>query len=349
MESINIVYIDRIGNLLERFRGIRVLVIGDFMLDECLWGHIVRISPEAPVPILNVARRQKRLGGAGNVVKNLRSLGVQVSAIGVVGNDSTGKSISSQLNRIGVDAEMVSEAPRTSTRKTRLMSLEHGQQVFRFDRETAHPIKAATEQCIIKFLYAFAGTAHAIICSDYLKGALTLAVLRAAIEVGWTHHVPVVMSPKGSDAIRYRGADVLIQNQKELELMSGFAIKGEDSLVAASQRVLALLQAQSLLVTRSAKGMSLFQKSGDTFRETHIATMARSVYDVTGAGDTVASVFTAGIACGANHETAAILANLAAGIVVGKRGTACVTTAEILHSSHENLVTQADSARQAVS
>jgi D-beta-D-heptose 7-phosphate kinase/D-beta-D-heptose 1-phosphate adenosyltransferase len=336
------VSINKITDLLERFRGIRVLVLGDFMLDEYLWGHILRISPEAPVPVLSVARRQQTLGGAGNVARNLRSLGVRVSAVGVVGKDSTGKSIVRQLERIGVDTEMVCEAPRTSTRKTRLMSVEHGQQVFRFDRETHRPINTTTEQRVISLLYAMAGTAQAIMCSDYLKGALTLAVLRAAIEVGLTQGVPVVISPKGSDANRYRGADVLIQNQKELELMSGCAINGEDSFVAAAHKALALLQTQSLLVTRSAKGMSLFQKSGDAIRECHVPTVARSVYDVTGAGDTAASVFTAGIAGGADHETAAIMANLAAGIVVGKRGTACVTPAEIIQDEH--LVVQAATA-----
>jgi rfaE bifunctional protein kinase chain/domain len=338
------VSIDKITRLLERFRGIRVLVLGDFMLDEYLWGQILRISPEAPVPVLSVARRQQTLGGAGNVARNLRNLGVQVSAVGVIGTDSTGESIVRQLKRNGIDTEMVCEAPRTSTRKTRLMSLEHGQQVFRFDRETDREINATTEQRIITLLNAFAGTVQAIMCSDYLKGALTLAVLRAAVEVGSTHHVPVVISPKGSDASRYRGADVLIQNQKELELMSGLAIHGDDSLVVAAHRAIGLLQTRSLLVTRSAKGMSLFQKSADTVRECHIPTVTQSVYDVTGAGDTAASAFTAGIAAGADHETAAILANLAAGIVVGKRGTACVTPEEIVQGLYERRLVQAATA-----
>jgi D-beta-D-heptose 7-phosphate kinase/D-beta-D-heptose 1-phosphate adenosyltransferase len=337
----NTMCIEQIEDLLNRLRGIRVLVLGDFMLDECLWGHVLRISPEAPVPVLNVVRRQQTLGGAGNVAKNLQSLGVQVSTIGVVGNDSTGKSIVRQLTRIGVDTEMICEASRISTRKTRMMSIEHGQQVFRFDRETARPIDAAAEQRVISSLRAVAETVQAITCPDYLKGTLTLDVLRAAIEVGEMHQVPVVISPKGSDASRYCGADVLIQNQKELELLSGSAINGEDSLVVAAHRALGLLQTRSLLVTRSAKGMSLFQRSADTIREAHIPTVARSVYDVTGAGDTVAGVFTAGIAAGADHQTAAILANLAAGIVVGKRGTASVTAGEILESSHDYLLSRA--------
>jgi D-beta-D-heptose 7-phosphate kinase/D-beta-D-heptose 1-phosphate adenosyltransferase len=338
------VSIDNISYLLERFQRLHVLVLGDFMLDEYLWGHILRISPEAPVPVLSVARRQQTLGGAGNVVRNLRSLGVHVSAVGVIGHDSTGKSIVRQLKRGDVNAEMIWESSRISSRKTRLMSLEHGQQVFRFDRETDSPINATTEQRIITLLHALAGTMQAIVCSDYLKGTLTPSVLQAAIEVGARHGVPVVISPKGSDANRYRGADVLIQNQKELELMSGLTINGDDSLVAAAHRTLALVQTRSLLVTRSAKGMSLFQRLGDSIVERHIPTVARSVYDVTGAGDTAASAFTAGIAGGADHETAAILANQAAGIVVGKRGTACVTPAEIIEESHEQLLVRAATA-----
>jgi D-beta-D-heptose 7-phosphate kinase/D-beta-D-heptose 1-phosphate adenosyltransferase len=271
-----------------------------------------------------------------------------VSAVGVIGKDSTGKSIVRQLNSLGVKVEVLNDGQRTSTRKTRLMSLEHGQQVFRFDRETIRPIDERTEQRVISLLYAGVETAQAILCSDYMKGTLTRGVLRAAIEAGSMHRVPVVISPKGSDASRYHGADVLIQNQKELEQMSGIAVQGKDSLGAAAHRALALLQTQTLLVTRSAKGMSLFQKSEARVRECHIPTVARSVYDVTGAGDTAASVFTAGIAAGADHETAAILANLAAGIVVGKRGTACVTPEEILQRSREHVDAQAASETQAV-
>ena len=329
--------LEEITRLLERFPTIRILVLGDFMLDEFLWGNITRISPEAPVPVLAVTRRQRTLGGAGNVVKNLRSLGIQVSTVAITGKDITGKVIARKLSRIGADVQVVLAERRISTRKTRLMSIEHGRQVFRFDRETHEPIAPETEQQAIEHVRAMAGEAQAILCSDYLKGALTPPVLRAAIDVGQNRSIPVVISPKGSEASRYRGAGVLIHNQRELELLSGVTINGDESFVMAARKALALIETQSLLVTRSAKGMSLFHQSADGVTESHIPTLARSVYDVTGAGDTAASVFTAGVAAGADHKTAATLANLAAGIVVAKRGTAVVNTAEILERAHEDM------------
>ncbi|MGA8028086.1 MAG: PfkB family carbohydrate kinase, partial [Bryobacteraceae bacterium] len=302
---------------------------------------ITRISPEAPVPILGVTRRRRTLGGAGNVVKNLRSLGIRVSAIVVTGKDSTGRAIARELDRIGADAEVIQEIPRISTRKTRLMSIEHGRQVFRYDQETEQSISAKTESEVMERLRGLAGAAQAVMCSDYLKGALTVPVLRAAIEAGSTCSIPVVMSPKGSDASRYRGAEVLIHNQRELELLSRVPIRGEQSLGVAARTALEAVEARSLLVTRGAKGMSLFHKSGTAVIESHIPTVARSVYDVTGAGDTAASVFTASIAAGANHKLAATIANLAAGIVVGKRGTSSTTPEEILGRAREDLSSEA--------
>lgn len=335
------VHLDEVTELLERFHALRILVLGDFMLDECLWGNIGRISPEAPVPILGVTRRHRTLGGAGNVVKNLRSLGVRVSAIAVTGRDATGRAIARQLDRIGVDAEVVQEGRRASTRKTRLMSLEHGRQVFRFDRETDRPITANSEGRVIQRLHAVAAESQAIMCSDYLKGALTAPVLQAAIEAARNRGIPVVMSPKGTDVSRYRGAEVLIHNQRELELLSGIVIQNDESLLTAARNTLTSVGARSLLVTRSAKGMALFHKFNDAVIESHIPTVARSVYDVTGAGDTAASVFTAAIAAGADHICAAVIANLAAGIVVGKRGTASTTPLELRERAREYLSRQA--------
>jgi D-beta-D-heptose 7-phosphate kinase / D-beta-D-heptose 1-phosphate adenosyltransferase len=319
-----------VSDLLRAFPDVRVLVLGDFMLDEYLWGHIQRISPEAPVPVLNLVSQTHALGGAGNVAKNLRSLGVRVSCIGVLGRDRTGEIIQEELARSGVEHELLTESDRHSTRKTRLMSLEHGQQVFRFDHESSHPIGGSTEQAVVNLLRRKTSEAQGIVCSDYSKGSLTRGVLQAAVMFGQECGVPVVIAPKDHDGSKYRNADALIPNLRELELLSGTKIENEASLDLAALQIIEQLRPRSLLVTRGSEGMSLFQRASTGVRRLDIATAARTVYDVTGAGDTVAAVFTAAIAAGADHERGARMANLAASIVVGKRGTATLTPDEMM-------------------
>jgi D-beta-D-heptose 7-phosphate kinase/D-beta-D-heptose 1-phosphate adenosyltransferase len=325
--------LDDIASLVPRFRDIRVLVLGDLMLDEYLWGHVQRISPEAPVPILNLVRREYTLGGAANIAKNLQSLGVEVCVAGVVGPDITGNTILQELRQIRAESEVLEEPKRTSTRKTRLMSLEHGQQVFRFDHESTHPIGTVTQDALLIAVQGKVGSVQAIICSDYLKGTLTPRLLKMAVELGFANDLPVVVCPKGTDSAKYVGAPVVIHNERELELLSGRRIDGKQELHHAGLQMIEQFRAQSLLVTRGSEGMSLFQRTFNSVRQVDLPVVARSVYDVTGAGDTVTSVFTACIAAGADHETAARIANLAAGLVVKKRGTACVTPEEILHNN----------------
>lgn len=332
--------IEDIDGLFNKLKHLRVLVVGDFMLDETLWGEIQRISPEAPVPILSLTRSEETLGGAGNIVANLRGLNIQVSAVGVLGDDETGRSIGQRLNELGVDTTLFFDRARSSTRKSRLMSLEHEQQVFRVDREMTLPLGAKAEQWMLQELQVNRAGIHSILCSDYLKGAMTPAVLRAVMEIGGASRVPVVVCPKGGVAARYRGANIIIHNQKELELMSGVRIDDEDSLAYAARKSFRLLQVQCLVVTRGKKGMMLLYSRDAAILTFHIPAVARNVFDVTGAGDTVASVFTAAVTGGCDYETAAFVANVAAGIVVGKRGTASVALPEIVEHMRENLHSQ---------
>ena len=320
------------SDLLGKFSHSRVLVIGDLMLDECLWGHIQRISPEAPVPILNLVRRGYALGGAGNVVKNLKTLGAQVVVLGAVGEDPTGQEIIRLLDELGVDGEgVLCDPSRRSSRKTRLISLEHGQQVFRMDEESAHPIDQTREYELLARVEAILPDVDAILCSDYLKGVLTEGVLQETFRLAKRRNLQVTVAPKDSNRNKYRGAGVLVPNAVELARLAGAAMDERGWLSRAATKLFDEVGIRALLVTRGREGMSLFERPNGEVQQVDIPTMARSVYDVTGAGDTAVSVFTLAMAAGADRETAARLANVAAGIVVGKRGTASVTTQEIQH------------------
>lgn len=328
-----------LADLIPKFSGRRILVIGDIMLDEYLWGHIERISPEAPVPVLRLEHRKTSLGGAGNVMQNLASLGATVVAVSVVGEDTAGESTLAELTRLGIDAGgIVRERQRTSTRKSRLMSHEHGQQVFRFDEETQVPICEQTEDTLIATLTAQAPKVDAILCSDYLKGVLTPRVLGAIFQLSQKLEKVTVVGPKDSDANKYRFASVLVPNAKELSQLAKTERSDPKWVSVAAEKLIRSSEIDSLLVTRGGEGMSLFRLNGDAVSQVDIPTVARSVYDVTGAGDTVISVFTLAIASGADYESAAHLANVAAGIVVGQRGTVCVTPAQLVERIHEDAV-----------
>lgn len=318
------------SDLLGKFSRGRVLVIGDLMLDESLLGHIQRISPEAPVPILNLERRGYALGGAGNVVRNLKTLGAQVIVLGAVGEDSTGRQIVRLLDELGADGQgVLCDPSRRSSRKTRLISIEHGQQVFRMDEESTHPIDQTREYELLVRLEAILPGVDAILCSDYLKGVLTEGVLQETFRLAKRRNLQVTVAPKDSNPNKYRGAGVLVPNAVELARLAGEAIDETGWLSRAAVRLFNEVAIQALLVTRGREGMSLFERPAGEVHQVDIPTTARSVYDVTGAGDTAVSVFTLAVAAGADRETAARLANVAAGIVVGKRGTASVTVQEI--------------------
>jgi D-beta-D-heptose 7-phosphate kinase / D-beta-D-heptose 1-phosphate adenosyltransferase len=322
---------------LERLGECRVLVVGDLMLDEYRRGHVERISPEAPVPILTVVARDATLGGAGNVVKNLRSLNVGVTVVGILGDDETGEQILKGLAALGVSGSgVVKDARRISTRKVRFVSMEHGQQVFRTDEETAEEVNGENEAKIIRQVYKESASAQVILCSDYLKGVLTANVLKAVFKVGRERKVPVIVAPKDKEPMKYNGASILMPNLRELSRLMRTPMDGEAWLMSSAKDLTRTLGLDALLVTRGSEGMSLFESEESTLRRVDIPTVARKIYDVTGAGDTALAAFAAGIAAGASREAAAHLANISAGVVVGKRGTAIVTTDEILEYLDEH-------------
>ena len=322
---------------LEKLGKCRILVVGDLMLDEYRRGHVERISPEAPVPILNIVARDATLGGAGNVVKNLRSLNVGVTVVGILGQDDTADKILKGLTALGVSGNgVVWDACRVSTRKVRFVSMEHGQQVFRADEESTQEASGEIEEKIMRQVRERAASVQVILCSDYLKGVLTARVLQAAFEAGRERKVPVIVAPKDKEAQKYAGANILMPNLRELSRLVGTPMDGDAWLAGSAAHLTGSIGLQALLVTRGSEGMTLFETEESRLHRVDIPTVARNIYDVTGAGDTALAAFAAGIAAGASREEAAHLANISAGVVVGKRGTAIVTTAEILEYLEEH-------------
>jgi D-beta-D-heptose 7-phosphate kinase / D-beta-D-heptose 1-phosphate adenosyltransferase len=315
-----------VESFFERAASVRALVVGDLMLDEYLWGRAERISPEAPVQVVEVVREDLRLGGAGNVVHNLVALGASVSICSVIGSDENGSLLRRAFQAKGVDLAGLFEDPqRRTSKKTRVIAAN--QQIVRIDRETRSPIGASCQEAILGFLETRLESFDVIVISDYLKGVLTPEVLSAVCLAGRRLGIPVVVDPKGSDYAKYRGATLLTPNRKEAEIASGIAITDQETLERAADGLLNGLELDALLITRSEAGMSLFERSGAAV---HIPTVAREVYDVTGAGDTVISVLSLGLACGLTLPQSAWVANVAAGIAVGKLGTSTVSPQEIV-------------------
>lgn len=311
------------NKVLKSFSNARVLVIGDIMVDEYIWGRVSRISPEAPVPVVNVTRETLLLGGAANVVNNIRALGGKVSIAGVIGPDDMGKKVVHELRQIDVDTEgVIVEHERPTTVKTRIVA--HSQQMVRYDRESRSPISSDSIQRIASYLKAELDAIDAIIISDYSKGVISEHLLREVLEIA--KGKAIVVDPKMNNFNFYTGVTAITPNHHEAAEGAGIKIESGKDVIAAGQKILEKLRCKSVLVTRGEEGMSLFEENGDI---THIPTVAKEVYDVTGAGDTVISAFTLALAAGAGFKEAAYISNHAAGIVVGKVGTAVVSADEL--------------------
>ncbi|MFH1027219.1 MAG: D-glycero-beta-D-manno-heptose-7-phosphate kinase, partial [Pseudomonadota bacterium] len=315
-----------VESLFSHVAEIRCLVVGDLMLDEYLWGKAERISPEAPVQVVDVLREELRLGGAGNVVNNLVALGAQVAVCSVIGDDQNGWSLLKEFGRrnVATDAIFLDPGRRTS-RKTRVVAAN--QQIVRIDRESREALPATFEKQICDWVAAHISEFKVIVLSDYSKGVLTPAVIAAIVSLAAEAGIAVLVDPKGNDYIRYSGATLLTPNRKEAETASGIAIRDAASLTQAANAIMDTVGLRHLLITRSEEGMSLFSKGEEAV---HIPTVAREVFDVSGAGDTVLAALAVGIASGCGMAEAAKLANVAAGIAVGKLGTSIVTPQEII-------------------
>jgi D-beta-D-heptose 7-phosphate kinase/D-beta-D-heptose 1-phosphate adenosyltransferase len=298
------------------------------MLDEYIWGDVHRISPEAPVPVVSIRRRSRVPGGAANTAANVAGLGGRALLGGVVGDDYQAETLRAALDRLGLSsAGLLVDGSRVTTAKTRVIA--HNQQVVRIDGEQTSPLSPDLEEALLGWVEGQLGNARGMILSDYSKGVISDRVSRRLIDMGRAAGKPVVVDPKGLDFAKYRGVTVVKPNVHEAERAVGFEIRDEQDLQEAGRRLIRLLDGSALLITRGALGMSLFRAGSAPL---HIPSVARDVFDVTGAGDTVASTLALGLATGFSLEEAAWLANQAAGLAVGKVGTAAVSSEELAES-----------------
>ena len=310
---------------ISKFSACNLLVIGDLIIDEYIWGEVERISPEAPVQVVSVKTEGYTLGGAGNVVNNLRSLGAGVSVMGVIGSGSHGGRMLKNFADLGVDTGgVIREKDRPTTRKTRVIAAS--QQVLRIDHEIRQEISSQTFQKLSDGLKAGIASSDLVLISDYGKGVVTPALFARIIEIARDLGKITVADPKGIHFDKYNGVTLLTPNLKEAALAAGIEMITPATPVTAGKRLLQTLKIENLLITCGKDGMVLFEKGQPPFR---IRAEARQVYDVSGAGDTVLAVLGLALAAGASLKEAAAVANTAAGIVVGKVGTATVSPKEL--------------------
>lgn len=322
----------RLLTLIEKFKRGKVLVLGDIILDEFVWGKVSRISPEAPVPVVEVTKESLMLGGAANVLKNIHSLGGQALLIGVIGNDYNGERVLELLKDDGFNTNgIVIDDMRHTSIKTRVIA-QH-QQVVRFDRESRDELSSKTYSAVVEFLLANLPKYDAVIVSDYGKGLINRGLISNIVKFKKRNGIIVSVDPKIRNFRFYKGVSVITPNQKEAEEACGFEIDSDKTLIKAGKYLLKKYDTDAILITRGELGMSLFQKDG-TIK--HIPTIAKEVFDVTGAGDTVISTLSLSLAVKANWTDACIISNHAAGIVVGKLGTATASKQELIDSIKYN-------------
>jgi rfaE bifunctional protein kinase chain/domain len=311
-------------HILSRAGALRIMVLGDFMLDQFIWGSVDRISPEAPVPVVNVQRENSILGGAGNVVMNLQALGANVLPLGATGDDAAGDRIRTLLSENGLPQDGLMKSDRPTTVKTRIIA--HQQQVVRVDREERSFIEDSLQAALADRVVSALSSIDAILVSDYSKGTVTPALLERILPAAQKANRIVCVDPKPRYFTSYSPVTIITPNQAEAGMVLGRTIQTEEDLREAGARILERINCRGLLITRGDRGMALFSRNGIAM----VPARAREVYDVTGAGDTVVSVLCLALAAGADMRPAVQLANAAAGIVVGKVGTATVSPAELL-------------------
>jgi D-beta-D-heptose 7-phosphate kinase/D-beta-D-heptose 1-phosphate adenosyltransferase len=316
-------------SLLSEFHAARILVLGDLMLDRFVYGTVERISPEAPIPVVNVERSTDMPGGAANVARNIAALGARTTLIGVCGDDQAAADLAAQLAAAPtIRSHLITDSTRPTCIKTRYVA--DGQQVMRADRESRKPLDPIVEARVLELFAASVADASVVVLSDYAKGVLTDSLTRAAIDMAQGAGKIILIDPKSKTLARYRGATILTPNRLELQQATGLDCVSDADVTRAARAVLAGGVCSYLVVTRGKDGMSILGRDESVV---HLPTTARQVFDVSGAGDTVLATLSLGLAVGADITQAAALANIAAGIVVGKRGTATVTTGEMIASA----------------
>jgi len=326
--------LDRLDGILAGLRGRPILVVGDVMLDRYLWGNVSRISPEAPVPVVDVERETMRLGGAANVCNNVHSLGAAPRLLTVVGDDEVGQRLRTELESVGLPTDcMIKDPQRRTTQKTRVVA--RGQHLVRADEEDRAETSGATADALLKQLVPCLDGAAAIIISDYGKGVITKGFLEELLAMARKSNIPVAVDPKDTHFFSYHGVNVITPNQHEAGEVLGYKLRDDAAVSRAGAELLSRLGAQAVLITRGERGMSLFEAPGT---RTDFPVTARSVYDVTGAGDTVVSAFAAAQTGGATAREAALIATHAAGLVVGELGTAVPNLDALRRSFREGVV-----------
>jgi D-beta-D-heptose 7-phosphate kinase/D-beta-D-heptose 1-phosphate adenosyltransferase len=323
--------------IIDRFTDVPLLVVGDLIVDHYIWGKVDRISPEAPVVVVQVTEEDYRPGGAGNVVRNLATLGAKVAVCGVVGEDNPGRLLREMLGELGADTSgVVTDPSRQSTLKSRVIA--HAQQVVRVDRESTAPLEEVQSAALASAVGERAKSAKGVIVSDYGKGAISASIFAQLAAVGGEGFfgggkVPLVVDPKAAGFGLYHGVTVVKPNRKEAEEASGLPVRDRASAIEAGRVLLNKWNTEMVLITLGELGMVLV--SDDNREPVEIKTVAREVFDVSGAGDTVSAVFTLALAVGASPRNAAELANFAAGIVVGEVGTVTVTKEQLCRAVEE--------------
>ena len=320
------------ATLASRFTGLRVMVVGDVMLDHFVIGHVERISPEAPVPVVRFARDEFRLGGAANVAHNVAALGGRARLIGLTGVDPSAEQLRAELTAAGLDdSGLVNDESRSTTRKVRVVTTRN-QQVARVDYETESPASDSALDRLVDGINDSSRQSDAIVLSDYRKGVISLPVIEAAVAAANAAGIPLLVDPKVPQADRYRGVTLLTPNHHEAELMIQAPIRTADD-VARAARTLHDRTGASVIITWGEHGMFVFDRAQPQSSGSSMPAAAREVADVTGAGDTVIAVLALGLASGATLLDSARLANVAAGLVVGRFGPAAVTAAELARAA----------------
>ena len=340
--------VPRLKRLIPRLRGKRIGVLGDLMLDRYLWGTASRLSPEAAVPVVDFVEQSECLGGAGNVAANIAALGARVEAFGVIGNDEPGRALQECFRALSIgDKGIIADAKRVTTVKTRIIARH--QQVVRVDHERREPLRSDTQEKLLRLLFTTLKKLDALVLSDYDKGLITDDFADRALSAAHQLQVPVFVKPKTSRLYAYRGARAIVCNAKEAGFYVTRSLADEKSVEEAGRALLAHFGCGAVVITRGEKGMSVFEESSPrhlrvpatSFEVTYArvghagverGATGRQVFDVTGAGDTVLSVLALAVAAGAPLPDAAMLANTAAGVVVGKLGTASVSPQELVHA-----------------
>jgi rfaE bifunctional protein kinase chain/domain len=340
--------VPRLKRLIPRLRGKHIGVLGDLMLDRYLWGTASRLSPEAAVPVVDFAEQSECLGGAGNVAANIAALGARVEAFGVIGSDEPGRALQKCLRAAGIaEKGVLADSKRDTTVKTRIIARH--QQVVRVDRERREPLRPETQEKLLRQLFSALKHLDALVLSDYDKGLITDDFADRLLSAAHQLKVPVFVKPKTSRLYAYRGARAIVCNAKEAGFYVTRSLSDEKSVEEAGRALLAHFGCSAVVITRGEKGMSVFEETSPrhllipatSFEVTYArvgqagierGATGRQVFDVTGAGDTVLSVLALAAAAGASLADAATLANTAAGVVVGKLGTASVSPQELLHA-----------------